>query len=139
VSEQALSTSHHGSSRVLVIDPLEETREVLETMLARRGVQIVTAVRREEGLRIAREFQPDVVVFDCEAPSSGNSPWDHATSTEAEASFAAASPDHPPSLILIGSARHTANEQTACYVQKPYHYGPLVHTIETLLAERRAA
>jgi DNA-binding response OmpR family regulator len=139
VSEPALSTHHYGSSRVLVVDPLEETREVLETMLARRGVRIVTAVRREEGLRLAREFQPDVVVFDCEAPSTQSGSSSTLASEAAEESFAAASPDHPPSLILIGNARRAANEASAHYVQKPYHYGPLIHTIEALLAERKAA
>jgi DNA-binding response OmpR family regulator len=139
VSEIASSTIHYGSSRVLVVDPLEETREVLETMLGRRGVRIVTAVRREEGLRLAREFHPDVVVLDCEAPSTASGSGSSLASEAAEQSFAAASPEHPPSLILIGNARRAANEASAHYVQKPYHYGPLIHTIEALLAERKAA
>ena len=139
MSESESSAIPYGSSRVLVIDPLEETREVLETMLARRGVRIVTAVRREEGLRLAREFHPDVVVLDCEAPSTASTSNGALAPEGAEQSFAAASPDHPPSLILIGNARRAANEPSAHYVQKPYHYGPLIHTIEALLAERRAA
>jgi CheY-like chemotaxis protein len=130
------NTNANEVSRVLVVDPLEETRMVLETMLSRRGVRIVTTPRREEGLRLAREFQPDVVVLDCEATSV--EPFGDG-GVDAGQPFAAASPQHPPALVLIGSARRAAVADSARYVQKPYDYGPLIHTIEELLASRRAA
>lgn len=121
--------------RVLVVDPLEETRAVLETMLRRRGMEIVTTPRREEGLRLAREFQPHVVVLDCET-----SPVEHGgDSAAAGQPFVAASPQAPPSLVLIGSARRVPVGESTRYLQKPYDYGPLVHTIEELLSVRRAA
>ncbi|MEX2185872.1 MAG: response regulator [Pirellulales bacterium] len=128
-----------STSRVLVVDPQEETRAVLETMLSRRGIRIVTTARRDEGLRLARDFQPDVIVLDCETPSVEASDG----TTDAERPFASASPDHPPSLVLIGSTRRAANATadagSSRYLQKPYDYGPLIHTIEELLASRRAA
>ncbi len=135
VSEASTTNS---TLRVLVVDPLEETRAVLETMLSRRGVRIVTTARRDEGLRLARDFQPDVIVLDCETPIV--EPSDDGDSTaDAGQSFESAAPDHPPSLVLIGSARRATNAGSARYLQKPYDYAPLIHTIEELLASRRAA
>jgi CheY-like chemotaxis protein len=122
---------------VLVIDPLEETRAVLETVLSRRGVRIATAVRRDQGLRLAAEFRPDVVVLDCEsltAAADGD-----ADSEEAQRLFADTRPEQPPSLILLGSARRNSTAASTRHVPKPYPYGPLISTIEELLTERRAA
>jgi CheY-like chemotaxis protein len=122
--------------RVLVVDPLDATRTVVETMLSRRGMQIATTARRDEGLRLAREFCPDVVVLDNELASIESS---GEQSGEAARSFESASPENPPSLVILGNARRPASNDTARYLQKPYLYAALIHTIEELLAERRAA
>jgi CheY-like chemotaxis protein len=129
--------------RVLVVDPQVETREVLSTILSRRGVEIVSATRHSQGLRLAREFRPDVVVFDSELSQgdesgAGDRDGECGECIAAE-SFESMSPENPPSLILLGSARRNASSGSARYVQKPYLYGPLIHTIEELLAQRRAA
>lgn len=131
-----------NTQRVLVVDPLDETREVLETVLSRRGVRIASAARREDGIRLAREFHPDVVVLDSELAPALQGQGEACAESVAEASeqsFESTSPANPPALILLGSVRRGACAGGARYVQKPYLYGRLVHTIEELLAERRAA
>jgi CheY-like chemotaxis protein len=132
VSGNYFGKQDEAALRVLVIDPLDATRTVVETMLARRGMQIATTARRDEGLRLAREFQPDVVVLDGDfaKPNESDDP---------EQSFESTSAENPPSLVLIGNARKTTQDGVARYLQKPYLYGALIHTIEELLAERRAA
>jgi DNA-binding response OmpR family regulator len=121
-----------GAATVLVVDSLDSTRTVLETVLSRRGMKIVTASRQDEGLRLAREVRPDVIVLDSELPSA-------LADESASGPFASASPENPPSLVLLGSARSIAATEGARYMQKPYLYAALVHTIEELVAERRAA
>ncbi|MGA7701688.1 MAG: response regulator, partial [Thermoguttaceae bacterium] len=56
----------NGQRSVLIVDRSEETREVLQTVLERRGVRILAAGRAEKGLELARRHHPDLVVLDLE-------------------------------------------------------------------------
>jgi two-component system, OmpR family, phosphate regulon response regulator PhoB len=55
-------------ARVLVIDDDKESREVLEEQLRRSGHGVQTAPNATEGMRMARERRPDVVLLDAELP-----------------------------------------------------------------------
>ena len=56
----------NGQRSVLIVDRSEETREVLQTVLERRGVRTLAAGRAEMGLELARRHHPDLVVLDLE-------------------------------------------------------------------------
>ena len=113
---------------VLIVDESTEVREVLKTALGRRGVQIFEASRSDHGVALARQHHPDVVVVDLEAET--------VDAQHLSADFAAASPHHPPSLVLLGTARRLAGATSAGgeFISKPYHYAPLIRKIESLLA-----
>jgi two-component system phosphate regulon response regulator PhoB len=55
-------------ARVLVIDDDKESREVLEEQLRRSGHGVQTAPTATEGMRMARERRPDIVLLDAELP-----------------------------------------------------------------------
>ena len=55
-----------GQPSVLIVDRSEETREVLQTVLERRGVRTLAAGRTAAGLDLARRHQPDLIVLDLE-------------------------------------------------------------------------
>jgi|SRR5580698_5700335 two-component system phosphate regulon response regulator PhoB len=55
-------------ARVLVIDDDREAREVLEEQLRRAGHGVQTAATGTEGVRMARERRPDVVLLDAALP-----------------------------------------------------------------------
>jgi len=55
-------------ARVLVIDDDREAREVLEEQLRRAGHGVQTCGTATEGVRLARERRPDVVLLDAELP-----------------------------------------------------------------------
>ena len=55
-------------ARVLVIDDDRESREVLEEQLRRSGHGVQTSQNATEGLRLARERRPDIVLLDAELP-----------------------------------------------------------------------
>jgi two-component system, OmpR family, phosphate regulon response regulator PhoB len=55
-------------ARVLVIDDDREAREVLEEQLRRAGHGVQTTTTATEGVRMARERRPDVVLLDAELP-----------------------------------------------------------------------
>jgi two-component system phosphate regulon response regulator PhoB len=53
-------------ARVLVIDDDQEAREVLEEQLRRAGHGVVATGAATEGIRLARERRPDVVLIDAD-------------------------------------------------------------------------
>ena len=58
-------------STVLLIDDSKFLRRANELSLARAGYGIITASDGEEGLRLAREKKPDVIVLDMMLPKLG--------------------------------------------------------------------
>jgi CheY-like chemotaxis protein len=114
---------------VLIVDPQEETREVLRSYLEQRGVTTFAARRTDEGLALARQHQPDVIVLDMESEPSGPTPLDHCLVQESQA--------HDTPLLFLGSAHLRAHLPSGKFVSKPYHYAPLIRKIESLLEETR--
>ena len=57
---------------VLIVDRSDESREVLRTVLARRGVQILEASGARAGLELCRRHHPEVVVLDLDSQAAGD-------------------------------------------------------------------
>jgi len=111
---------------VLIVDSSEETREVLQTALQRRGMQTFSASRAQAGLELARRHHPDLIVLDLEL--------DESAADELSAPFAEHSRVDHTSLVMLGSVcRSRAGSAREEFVAKPYHYGPLIRRIEELL------
>jgi DNA-binding response OmpR family regulator len=109
---------------VLIVDESAESREVLRTVLEHRGMRILEASRAQEGLDLARQHQPDLIVLDLELDSS---PPEFPSELAAQAT-------HRTPLVLLGSARRlAAGPQVGEFMAKPYHYAPLIRKIEQLL------
>lgn len=117
------------SRSVLVVDHSDETREVLRTVLKRRGLNILEARAAQQGLDMAREHQPDLIVLDLEAE----------TTQDADEPLEFDRPDgRQRPVILLGTARRQAARLPGAeFVSKPYHYGPLIRRIEELLESAR--
>lgn len=109
---------------VLIVDPSEETREVLQTALERRGMRILSTNRAGQGLELAQQHHPDLIVLDLEV--------DGTESEDLSASFAEHSRHDHTALVMLGTVRRNRAPE-AEFVSKPYHYGPLVRKIEELL------
>jgi DNA-binding response OmpR family regulator len=58
-----------AGKRVLVIDDDEKTVELVKLYLNRDGYRVLTAYDGDEGLRLARENHPDIIVLDIMLPS----------------------------------------------------------------------
>ncbi len=111
---------------VLIVDPSEETREVLQTALERRGMRIFSAAQVGSGLELARRHHPDLIVLDLELDES--SP-EHLSTPFAEQAGA----DHASFVVLGSVRRRNSYLPNAEFVTKPYHYAPLIRKIEELL------
>jgi signal transduction histidine kinase len=57
-----------ASSRVLLIDDDATTRDLVQRMLARDGVEMLYASTGQDGLRLAQEQRPDVILLDVLLP-----------------------------------------------------------------------
>jgi DNA-binding NtrC family response regulator len=121
----------NGQRSVLIVDRSEETREVLQTVLERRGVRTLAADRAKTGLELAQRHRPDLIVVDLETCDAGVPPaLGSAGGTPA--------PQYQPQLILLGSLRGWRSRVgEGEFVAKPYHYGPLIRKIEELLGNTR--
>jgi CheY-like chemotaxis protein len=119
-----------GQPSVLIVDCSEENREVLQTALERRGLRIFSASQAHEGIELAREHHPDVIVLDLELDSSGPQ--------AVAAPFAEQSRADGAPLVLLGSVRRRQSPPPGEFFAKPYHYGPLIRKIEELLEAGRA-
>jgi CheY-like chemotaxis protein len=114
---------------VLVVDPLEETHEVLRTALEPRGVRILAASQPRHGLALARRHRPDLIVLDLECQAE--------TAADGDAAAAESLTREAP-LVMLGSARRRpAHLPAGQFISKPYHYAPLIRKIEELLAAGR--
>lgn len=115
----------HASPSVLVVDRSEETREVLETVLEKRGIRTFTASRVNHGAEMARSQQPDLIVLDLEVDGSGPDVLC--------AKFRGSADSEEPRLVLLGSMVEREAIPRGEIVAKPYHYGPLIRRIEEIL------
>ena len=57
-----------GAPTVLVIDDNAAVQDLICRSLAREGFRVVQAVNGEQGLRLAREIQPDAITLDAMMP-----------------------------------------------------------------------
>lgn len=116
---------------VLIVDESEDSRQVLRTALERRGMSIFEASQTDEGLKMARDHQPNVIVLDLEVES--------AQTDEICGRFAQESRGDSPALLVLGKVQRPHNHSEPPtpdrqFVAKPYHYAALVRRIEELLA-----
>jgi len=116
-----------SAQSVLIVDRLSETREVLRTVLERRGLRVYEAAEQTEGWKLARQHHPDLIVIDVE--EAGQSPDGEPTAPESDAAM------QEVPLVLLGSARRREpTESGNVYVSKPFQYVDLIRSIETILA-----
>jgi len=111
---------------VLIVDPLEETHEVLRAALQRRGWRILQARAAEEGLRLAQSESPQVIVLDVDAGLRDPAPW--------PVRYRCAQSDDCRLIVLGGKVDDADTSTPVRVVPKPYHYAALVHTIESSLS-----
>ena len=110
---------------VLIVDPSEDTRAVLRTALARQGVRVLEADARSQGLSIAEAEHPDVIVVDLDDPAEETPAVLESFSDRGE------SADTP--IVILGTARQKKSASSGDFFTKPYHYAPLIRTIEQRL------
>jgi CheY-like chemotaxis protein len=115
-----------AQQRVLVVDGLSETEEVLRAVLEPRGLS-VDRIRSAGADELASKRRPSVMVLHVDedpAPAAAPAGWQNVP------------------RIVIGSTKvHDACETATedHYLEQPFQYGELIRTIERLLSAADAA
>ena len=113
--------------RVLIVDASRESRDVLRVLLERSGATTLEADRPEQAIQLASRFRPDLIVLDAE---SDQSPDGEPTTELREAADRTDTP-----IVILGRLRQPHGPfPHGQIVAKPYHYGPLIRKIDSLLA-----
>jgi len=118
--------------RVLIVDQSEESREVLQTALSRRGLRAYATGAADQGLALAERYHPDLVVLDLDI--------DETAADTLSGPLGGKGRNEPVPIVLLGGVRRDfARFPTGEFIAKPYHYGPLIRRIEELLEGRHRA
>jgi len=112
---------------VLIVDSSDDHREVLRTVLSRRGMRTIEADHAAQGLDLARIHRPDVIVLVIDEEQLGRE--------QISDQFAAEASDDRSQLIVVSQFHREKGTRDSRMVSKPYHVGSLVHTIEQLAAK----
>ncbi len=111
---------------VLIVDRSEETREVLQTALNRRGVRTFTARHASDGVVLGLRHHPDLIIIDLE--------MDDVNLEHTNPPFWTGMGDNNIPIILLGNLRRNQPRIPGSeFVSKPYQYGPLIRRIEEIL------
>ena len=127
--------------KILIVDDSRLLRIANERTLMRAGYEVITAADGEEGLRLALETKPDLIVLDMMLPKlSGQEVLRQLRLNPASAST--------PVIVLTSLSQSNRekliSEGASLYFEKSLlrmenGSGPLLDAIETLLARRGKA
>lgn len=116
-----------GSPRVLIVDASRESRDVLRMLLQLRGADTFEADDPQQALPLAQSIRPDLIVLDADSDPT-------TTGTPTNDLREAASRNNTP-IVILGKLRRLHGQlPVGQIVTKPYHYGPLIRRIDSLLA-----
>ena len=125
LSEPPEQMVSEGLSTVLVIEDDPDTRDLLKRFLSKDGFRVKTVSEGEEGLRLARELQPDVITLDVMMP--GLDGWAVLTELKADPALA----DIPVVMLTIVDNKNLGYALGASdYLTKPIQRERLLAVLE---------
>src|SRR5215467_2345194 len=142
-SDELLSRIHQilgrdqkqSRERILVVDDSKTIRNFMQQGLAQQGFEVVTAANGQEGLAIAAQKKPDLIVTDLEMPLMNGR--ELTRELKKQDMF-----KNTPVIMLTasGSQRDEIKGRHAgvdAYLSKPFAPDKLVVLVEKLIAERK--
>ena len=130
-------TAPQDRTRILVVDDTRDILDVISKRLESWGYEVVTAESGEEGLRLAEERPPDLILLDIMMPKMKG----HEACARLKANPATAT---TPVIFLtvLGLADHVKAGMdlgAEDYIVKPFEPAELKERIEVCLARRSAS
>jgi CheY-like chemotaxis protein len=116
------------SATVLVVDDDPDTREIVTTLLEDDGYHVDTASDGAEGLRLAKDHQPDAVILDVSMPVMDG--WQFLEA------WSALPPERRAPVVVVSAVRDWAkamNGGAKGYLSKPFDIETLEATLDSVL------
>ena len=118
-------------SRILLVEDNEPSRDALSRRLARRDFSVMTAVDGEQGVSLAREHTPDLILMDLGLPLIDG--WEATRQLKRDAAT-----QHIPIIVLSAHAMTADREKALAagaddFDSKPVRFEQLLEKIERLL------
>lgn len=117
--------------RVLVVDDNHLIRMLVKTSLKPLACEVLEAEDGMEGVAMALEHQPDLILLDVVMPRMSGFDVLAALQTAPDA------PDCPIAMLTTAASEHDRVEATehgaACYIVKPFDHNELRDTVAALL------
>lgn len=104
-----------ATSRLTVLDPSADSREVLAELLARTGAEVTAVETTVEALQIVETSRAEALLFDVDSLPEAET----ALITSAAAATGVLT-------VVVGTNRPEGGD---LFVRKPYHYRELIHKI----------
>jgi CheY-like chemotaxis protein len=121
---------------ILLVEDNEDNQIIYRTMLEHFGYEVITACDGEEGVRLARERKPDLILMDISIPLLDG--WEATRILKDDAATR-----HIPIIALTAHALASDRAKAAAvgcdgYLSKPAEPKLVVQEVEKLLATRSA-
>jgi CheY-like chemotaxis protein len=127
----AVPSREQGGPTILVVDDHDLNRELVRTMLERKGYRVLQAENGEEGAEMARRERPSLILIDLAMP--GKDGFATARELKADPELAATPLVAVTALAMRGDEARAREAGFDDYVTKPVDRRVLEETIERLL------
>jgi two-component system cell cycle response regulator DivK len=123
------------TKRILIVEDQEDNRRILRDLLTSVGYGLIEAVTGPEGVRLAREHRPDLILMDVQLPELDGH--------EATRQIKAAPELRSIPIVVVTSYALSGDEAKAlaagadAYVTKPFSPRQLLAKVRELLEEPR--
>jgi two-component system, cell cycle response regulator DivK len=121
------------SKRILVIEDQEDNRRILRDLLTTVGYELIEAVTGEEGVSMAEEHRPDLILMDILLP--GINGYDATRLIKAQPALRAIPIIAVTSYALSGDDAKALEAGCEAYVTKPYSPRQLLAKIREFLPD----
>jgi two-component system cell cycle response regulator DivK len=106
------------TTRILVVEDHEDNRRMLRDLLTNAGFEMLEAVTGTDGVAMAKEHRPDLILMDIQLP--GIDGYEATRRIKAETTLGAIPVIAVTSYALSGDAKKALAAGCAGYVTKPY-------------------
>jgi two-component system, cell cycle response regulator DivK len=120
--------------KILLVEDNEMNRDMLSRRLQRKGYHIVTAENGEQGLSLARQEAPDLILMDITLPEMDG--WEVARLLKADQNTRAIPIIALTARVLMSDQAKAFEVGCDDYDTKPVDFGRLTEKIGNLLGEK---
>ena len=120
--------------RILVVEDTEDNRQIMRDLLTSVGYELIEAVNGEEGVAMAKQHKPDLILMDIQLPILDG--YEATRRIKADAALASVPIIAVTSYALAGDEAKTRAAGCDAYIAKPVVPRTVADTIQQLIGGR---